>query len=234
MVEDRGRFYTGLDGCLRLTNRRFDLQPTEKLASAWLAAGCASSYEVCPAPPSSAICLAGACREKPPAAIAEDWLRVDIEEALTVFLPPDVVELPYSRTCGNGPAVRAFRGPGLEVRFEYGYDPSYLPLGDDGELGEPLPVRLITRAKRKIGGHDATVLMFERPLIGSKSLAPDGSWPSYGIVRALSLKGLDDRLRSGFLGLGQGTGPVSFAIIIEGERARDPVASRILDTLTLW
>ncbi len=233
VVEPRGRLYTGLDGCRRLTSRRFDLKATDRLAAEWLQVGCARSFDLCPEAPTQAICRGGQCRERPPPPIAEDWVRVDVEQALTVFLPPEVGEAPYQRDCGNGPAVRTFRGAGLEVRIEYGYELGYLPLTD--AIGETdLPVRAVTRTKRKVGGQEVVLLAFERANVASQALAPDGSWPSVEFIRALSARNLDDRLRSGFLSLGQGTGLVSMAILIEGPRARDPVAAKILDSLSFW
>jgi hypothetical protein len=232
LLEPRGRFYTGLDGCFRMKNRKFDGLPADRIAKEWLDAGCASSFALCPPTLGSGACRAGVCMERPPLPVAEDWNRVDIAEMLSLFLPPEVIELPWTRHCGNGPALRLFQGPGLYIRVEYGYDLSYLPLTDERK-DEPDAPRSVVRTKRKVGPHEATLLSFYRPDIYSKATAPDGSWPPYQLVRALSMQDFDTR-PPGTWGLGMGSGPVSLAIIVEGERAHEPVASHIFEWLSFW
>jgi hypothetical protein len=231
-LELRGGLYTGLDGCLRMSRRGFDAAPSDRIAERWLTSGCAST--LCPPLRSSAACRGGVCREKPPPPIAEDWRRVDVQEKLTLFLPPEIVEAPRASFCGNGPAVRAFHGPGLDVRVEYGYELGYLPLSDERQLEEPLPFRAVARRKKTIGPYEATVLSFQAPDVNSKATAPDGSWPRYRLVRALSVENIEALPQTGLLGVGVGTGPVALAVWIEGERARDDVAERIFDTVAFW
>jgi hypothetical protein len=233
-LEPRGKLYTGLDGCSRWSRRGFDGAAADAVAEAWLGAGCAASFNVCPAPGGAAMCRGGVCREKPPPPIPEDWARVDVQEAFTLFLPPDLVETSITRSCGNGPAVRMFHGPDLDVRVEYGYELGALPLEDAGQDEAPAP-RRVTRTTRPVGSHVATLLDFYTPDVSSKETAPDGSWPRYHFVRALSVEHLAAPFGSGLgMGIGMGTGPVSMAITLEGARAHEPVASHILDTLSFW
>lgn len=232
-IEPRGRFYTGLDGCFRVKSRMFEGAVADRLGEEWLDAGCAGAFESCPTARPSAMCRAGVCRERPPPPIPEDWARVDVEETLSLFLPPDLVEVSFVRSCGNGPAVRRFHGAGLEVRVEYGYELGYLPLSAD-DVKEPLPPRVVARAQRQIGAHEATLLDFRTPDLSSKATAPDGSWPRYHFVRALSVQNLEAPFGARSRGLGMGTGPVALAVTIEGERAHEPVSSRILETLSFW
>ncbi len=232
LLEPRGRFHTGLDGCFRLKNRRFDGAAADRIAQEWLDVGCADSFELCPPSLGSGACRGGVCMERPPPPVAEDWSRVDVAETFSLFLPPEIIEVPFPRTCGNGPAVRVFRGPGLDIRVEYGHEPSDLPLTDDGK-DEPLPLRSVVRTKRRMGAYEATLLSFYRPEINSRATAEDGSWPPYRLVRALSVQNID-AFHSGSPWLGSGSGPVSLAISVEGERAREPVVSHIFEWLSFW
>jgi hypothetical protein len=230
-LELRGRFYTALDGCLRMSRRDFDGAPADRIAEEWLHAGCAGEFQLCPVIRSSAACRGGVCKEKPPPPIGEDWARVDVQETLTIFLPPELVEVPHASFCGNGPAVRTFHGPGLDVRVEFGHELSHAYLLDK-EIEGPLPPRVIARTKKAIGTHEATLLDVQVPDINSKATAPDGTWPRYRFVRALLVQNVDALPRGGLLGVG--TGPVGLSISIEGERARDEVAARIFETLSFW
>jgi hypothetical protein len=234
-LEPRGRFYTALDGCFRLNSRRFEGAAADRIAAEWLETGCASAFSLCSRVLSTAACRGGVCKERPPPPIPEDWARVDIGEIVTFFLPPDLVESPFQRECGNGPAVRKFHGEGLDVRVEYGYELSDLPLTEEKEKNEDGPRdRVIARTKKKIGACEATLVSFDTPDIFSKKTAPDGSWPSFRFVRALSVQNIDAPTSPGFPGLGSGTGPISLAISIEGERAHDEVVSRLFETLSFW
>jgi hypothetical protein len=232
VLEPRGRFFTGLDGCFRARNRGFDIGAADRIAKEWLDGGCAGSFELCSPSLGSGACRDGVCLERPPPPVAEDWGRVDIAETFSLFLPPEIIEVPYSRTCGNGPAMRLFHGPGLRIRVEYGYELSYLPLTDDGKDELP-PVLSVVRTKRKMGTREATLLTYYSADFNSKATAPDGSWPPYHLVRALSLQNIDAPV-AGSLWLGSGSGPVSLAISIEGERAHEPIAARILEWVSFW
>jgi hypothetical protein len=229
-LELRGRFYTGLDGCFRLSRRSFDGAPADRIAEEWLEAGCASSFDLCPEVRSTAACRAGVCRERPPSPIGEDWSRVDVYERATLFLPPDFVEVPYKSMCGTGPDVRAFQGPGLEVRVEYGQDLSYSDLLEKPDP-EPLPRRVTARSKKTIGAYGATLVDVLTPDINSTAKAPDGSWPRWIPVRALLVL---DVGAPPLPSLRSGSGPVGLSIVIQGDRARHEVASRIFETLSFW
>jgi hypothetical protein len=231
-LEPRGGVYAGLDGCVRSSRRGFDGAAAARLAAQWLGAGCAESFALCPTLGAGALCRGGVCRERPPPPIPEDWVRVDVQESLSLFVPPDLVEVSLQRWCGTGPALRMFHGTDLDLRVEVGHEVGSLPLSDAG-VSEPGAPRRVARATRQLASHQATALEYEAPDLSSQEKAPDGSWPRYQFVRALVVNDVDVPL-SGGLSIGRGPESVAVAVILEGPGARGPVATRILDTLSFW
>lgn len=227
----RGLLHTGLDGCFRAESARGDRSQADRLADAWLALGCARSYALCPVMVASSACREGRCRVTPPEHVPEGWRRVDVAETVSLFLPPDVDEVPFSPTCGDAPHTRIFRGATGAVRVEIGDDVGYLPplVPPPGEI---LPERVFVRRDERVGVHDATRIAYWSPLLASKATTRDGSWPRYDLRRALVVRGVaaPPLLRA----FSRDSDVVTVHVVVEGDASGELALGRVLDSLVIW
>ena len=230
-LEPRGLLHTGLDGCFRAQSWRGDVARADRIAAAWLGFGCASSYALCPMMVASSACREGRCRVIPPAHVPESWRRVDIAAALSLFLPPEIVEVTPSVTCGDAPYTRIFRGDEGAVRVEVGDDVGYLPPLVP-PAGEILPERVFLRRDERVGAHLATRIAYWSPLLGSKATTRDGSWPRYELRRALVIR--DVAAPSTERPFSRDRGPVAVHVVVDGDALGEHDLGRVLDSLVVW
>jgi hypothetical protein len=219
---------TGLDDCFLATSRERSPEAGDRLAGEWEAEGCLASVALCPPITPRALCQEGTCVAAPPEGIPESWQRVDSEEALSLFVPPGMVEETVHALCGNGPRVRQLAGAGLRVRIEMGNPAGYLPIDTE----EPVPDRVTYRQPGRVGLHPATWISLKRAQVSSRALAPDGTWPRYEPRRILVIDGVESLPAGSWLGPRES--PSSAVIVIEGERVGETVTTQILSSVTLW
>ncbi len=125
----RGRFFMALDGCARATRRTASLAEADRLAKAWLGAGCSDWFEECPAP-RDAICRAGRCSERPPDGVPLDWVLVDLDRLGSMYLPPDMKRVPVQ---GEDSIAIEFAGATATLDFDIGaYSPQLEDPSADG------------------------------------------------------------------------------------------------------
>ena len=115
-VEERGKYWSGLDGCVRTASRAAPKGAADQIAEEWLAQGCAHEVDACPAK-TAAQCRDRRCVELPPAPIPRDWNRVRVPDIFTLFVPGDLAP---KRTEGEDTIVRALEGGGRELFVSWG------------------------------------------------------------------------------------------------------------------
>lgn len=115
-AEARGRFFAGLDGCVRATRVGASLAQADVVARRWLAAGCAHEFTDCGDEPPAAVCRAGVCAERPPKELPPSWVRTDVQ-GFAFFLPP---WLERRAVQGTDSYVAAWEGHGVDLSLDYG------------------------------------------------------------------------------------------------------------------
>jgi hypothetical protein len=227
-VQPREWSRTRLDDCFVATSRGRSPEAGDRLAGDWEAEGCLAAVALCPPITPRAICQEGSCVAAPPEGIPESWQRVDIEEALSLFVPPGVVEETVHSLCHSGPRVRQLAGAGLRVRVEMGHPAGDLPIDTE----EPVPDRVTYRQPGQVGLHPSTWISLKRAQVASQTLAADGTWPAYAPLRMLVIDGVESFPAWSWLG-SRGS-PSTTVIVIEGERVGETVTTQILSSAVVW
>jgi hypothetical protein len=193
----RGELFTGLDRCARVGPRAPDTAAADEAGAVWLAAGCASTYEICDHVP-EAQCLDGVCAEVPPASFPRSWRRIGVgrgsytakgtlygedpsEPSFDVFVPPGLVHEPMGDP--EGGISDMWRGEHFILLVSYDF---WAP--DAGRPADALSSEAMT-----LGGHAAT--LFVTPYRGRDQklswtavqlvFARGGTWPGELAIRAL-------------------------------------------------
>ncbi len=217
---------TGLDGCFLATNRALSSAPADKLAEAWLAENCLSSFALCPPITMRSLCQEGSCIAAPPEGVSEGWKRLDIEELMSVFVPAEMAEQTIKSLCGHGPRPHVWAAPGLQLRVTVSNDLGAVPFFEE----EPVPDRLSLRLAGHLGPYPATWFTFHRANLSRKDM-PDGTWPPYELNRSLVIDGVN-ALPSPF---GRSiTGPSTAILTLDGAQAAGTVATQILASVVMW
>jgi hypothetical protein len=131
----RGELFTGLDGCARFGPRTPDTAAADAVGAEWLAAGCASSFEICGEHVPEAHCREGVCDEVPPAPLPRSWQRVGVgrgfrtakgtlyaedrsEPSFEVFMPPGLIREDFD---AEGGISSAWSGPQFRLYVSYDF-----------------------------------------------------------------------------------------------------------------
>jgi hypothetical protein len=167
-VEERGKFWSGLDGCVRVGSRMAPKGAADQIGEEWLATGCAHEVDAC-GKTARAQCRQHRCVELPPPPIPPDWNRVHVPDIFTLFVPGD---LEPRREHAEDTIVSSLEGGGRALFVSWGtnYD-SPDPDTDPAERFMPW-VELKKRQPLVVAGRATTLFWAFDPGERGKETSP--------------------------------------------------------------
>lgn len=166
-VEERGKHWSGLDGCARIGSRTAPKGAADQIAEEWLGAGCAHEADLCPRAP-RAQCRARRCVELPPPPIPADWSRVHVADLYSLFVPGDLAP---AKVQAEDTIATALEGGGRSLFVSWGTH--YAPDDPDADVAERLMpwVKVERRQALTVSKRAVTLLWAVDP--GSSGAARD-------------------------------------------------------------
>jgi hypothetical protein len=116
VAEQRGNYFTKLDGCLRVRQRDASTRTADTLAQKWLDRGCASDFRTC-APNRGAMCEEGRCVERTPNGVPRSWGRLEFPGVMVMFAPKDFVEQDLAERGEEG-GLHVFASPRASLTMD--------------------------------------------------------------------------------------------------------------------